>query len=152
MENKEIILRPSNLFAFGHAIPMLLLTLIFLLLAWWLSSLFYPFQRLPLWVWHGTGFLLIRSRRYLVEPELIRIISGIVFKRTEQVELYRVKDYTMTQPFLHQLFGIMDLNLKRPTLPTPLFLFRGYLNLISWIRIRERVQEARQHNKIVEIN
>lgn len=151
MEYKEIILRPSNLFAFVHALPMLLLTVIFLLLAWWLHPFFILFSAAALGVaWYRV--LLIRSCWYLVEPELIKIRSGILFRRIEQVELYRVKDYILTQPLFHQLFRIMDLELKTTDPASPVIKFRGIPVSDIVDTLRERVQKARQRNKIVEIN
>jgi uncharacterized membrane protein YdbT with pleckstrin-like domain len=151
METNEIILRPVNLFAFIRVFPLILLAVVFLLLAWCLSPFFILFSLIVLAVvWYR--FLLIRSRSYLIEPEFIRMTSGILFKRTEQVELYRVKDYTITQPFLHQLFRIMDLTLKTTDPGNPVIFLRGIPQSDIIDTIRERVQEARQHNKIYEIN
>jgi uncharacterized membrane protein YdbT with pleckstrin-like domain len=151
MQPNEIILRPANLFAFIHVFPLILLAIVFLLLAWYLSPFFILFSLIVLAVvWYR--FLLIRSRRYLIEPEFIRMTSGILFKRTEQVELYRVKDYTITQPFLHQLFRMMDLTLKTTDPGNPVIFLRGIPQSDIVDTIRERVQEARQHNKIYEIN
>ena len=151
MQPNEIILRPANLFAFLHVFPLILLAIVFLLLAWYLSPFFILFSLIVLAVvWYR--FLLIRSRRYLIEPEFIRMTSGILFKRTEQVELYRVKDYTITQPFLHQLFRMMDLTLKTTDPGNPVIFLRGIPQSDIVDTIRERVQEARQHNKIYEIN
>jgi uncharacterized membrane protein YdbT with pleckstrin-like domain len=151
MQNREIILRPANLLAFIRVFPLILLAVVFLLLAWWLSTFFILFSLGVLAVaWYR--FLLTRSFRYMIEPEFIRITNGILFKRTEQVELYRVKDYTITQPFLHQLFKIMDLTLKTTDPGNPVIVLRGIPESDIVDTIRERVQEARQHNKIYEIN
>lgn len=148
---QQIILRPSSLYAFVHVIPMLLLTLIFLLLAWCLSPFFILFSAVALGIaWYR--FLLIRSFWYLVEPEFIRMWSGILIRQVKQVELYRVKDYTITQPLLHQLFRIMDLTLNTTDPANPLITLRGIPQSDIVDTLRERVQHARQHNKIVEIN
>lgn len=151
MKDNEIILRPSRLYALAKAIPMLLLTIIFLLLAWCLSAFFILFSFVTFGVaWYR--FLLIRNRRYLVEPEYIRTISGIMFKTFELVELYRIKDYTITQTFLHQLFGIMNLTLRTTDPGNPLIFIRGIPESDIVDTIRNRVQRARENNKIVEIN
>jgi len=151
METNEIILRPVNLFAFIRVFHLVLLGIIFLLLAWKLSPMFILFSLAASGVaWYR--FMLVRSFKYMIEPEFIRVSSGIFFKRTEQVELYRVKDYTVTQPFLHQLFKIMDLTLKTTDPENPVVLLRGIPQSNIVDVLRERVQEARQHNKIYEIN
>lgn len=149
--NNEIILRPANLFAFIRVFPLVALTLVFVLLAWKLSPFFILFSLAASFAaWYR--FVLIRSIKYMIEPEFIRLRSGIFFKTTKVVELYRVKDYTVTQPFLHQLFRIMDLKLKTTDPENPALFLRGIPRSDLVDVLRERVQEARQHNKIYEIN
>ena len=57
-------------------------------------------------------FLYIRNSLYVITPEVIRISRGIFFKRVDMVEMYRVKHYIITQPFMLQVFHLMDLTLK----------------------------------------
>ncbi|MDB5135434.1 MAG: Bacterial rane flanked domain protein [Mucilaginibacter sp.] len=146
----EILLKPSMIFAFLKTFPLLLLAVTFLLLAWWLSPLFI-FSSLAVIAAGWYRFLYIRNSRYVITPEVIRISRGIFFKRTDQVELFRVKDYIVTQPFLLQLFHLMDLTLKSTDPENPVIWLRGIPESDIIDTIRERVQETRQHNKIFEI-
>lgn len=43
-QNDDILLRPSALFAFIKAAPLILMAITFLLLAWWLSPYFILFS------------------------------------------------------------------------------------------------------------
>ena len=147
----EILLKPAVLFAFLKTFPILLIAIIFLLLAWWLSPLFIFFS-LAVIAMGWYRFLYIRNSRYVITPEVIRISRGIFFKRTDQVELFRVKDYIVTQPFLLQLFRLMDVTLKSTDPENPIIWLRGIPESDIIDTIRERVQETRQHNKIFEIN
>lgn len=124
---------------------------IFLFLAWRLSLYFIGFGI----VVAGTAWyriLYLRNFQYLISSEHIRISLGIFFKRMDQVELYRVKDYIVTQSFVLQLFRLMNVTLKSTDPENPVISFIGvpYSDLIE--TIRERVQEARRVNKIVELN
>ena len=149
--NKIIQLRPAGIFAFIKIFPFILCAVGFLLLAW----RFFPFL-----IWLSMmstvlafyRFTYIRNIRYEVSPEIIRITRGIFFKRVDQVELFRVKDYVLTQPFLLQLFRLMDLELKSTDPVNPVIWLRGipYSDLVD--TIRAHVQDARQHNRIYEIN
>src|ERR1700733_6120592 len=105
MQTNEITLRPAMIFAFLKTVPLILLAIIFLLLAWWLSPffLFFSFGIIG-FAWYR--FLYIRNCQYIITLEVIRISRGIFFKRIDQVELYRVKDYIITQPFMLQLFHL----------------------------------------------
>lgn len=97
-------------------------------------------------------YLYIRNIRYVVTDEIIRVTRGIFFKRTDQVELFRVKDYILEQPFVLQIFRLMDLCLKSTDPENPVIWLRGipYSDLVD--TLREYVQRARQHNRIYEIN
>ena len=90
MQNHEITLKPAVIFAFIKCLPLMLFGIVFLLLAWWLSPffLFFSFTIIGM-AWYR--FLYIRNSLYIITPEVIRISRGIFFKRTDQVEMYRVK-------------------------------------------------------------
>jgi uncharacterized membrane protein YdbT with pleckstrin-like domain len=150
-EPQVISIRPAAIFAFVHVLAFMLCSLGFLLLAWrywpglvWISLLSAIFGLYRFWF--------IRSVCYTITPEIIRIKRGIFFKRTDQVELYRVKDYILTQPFLLQVFGLMNLTLKSTDPENPVVWLRGIpaSNLVD--TLRGYVQQARLNNKIYEIN
>jgi len=146
-----ISLRPAAVFAFVKVLPLLICTLSFLFLAWWVY---------PALIWLGLlalvmalyRFSYIRTIRSLITPEVIRASRGIFFKRTDQAELFRVKDYVITQSFLLQLFRLMDLELRSTDPLNPVIWLRGipHSNLVDFIR--ENVQEGRRYNRIYEIN
>jgi uncharacterized membrane protein YdbT with pleckstrin-like domain len=157
MENQEhfspdiIEIRPAAIFAFIKIFPFILCAIGFLLLAWrFLPGLICVSMMSTIMAFYR--FIYIRNIRYEISPEIIRITRGIFFKRIDQVELFRVKDYILRQPFLLQLFRLMDLELKSTDPVNPVIWLRGipYSDLVD--TIRAHVQEARQHNRIYEIN
>ncbi len=97
-------------------------------------------------------YLYIRSALYLVTVQYIRISLGILFRQIDTVELFRVKDYIITEPFLLQVFRLMDLHLKTTDPENPIIWLRGIPQSDVIDIIRERVLETRQHNRIFEIN
>jgi uncharacterized membrane protein YdbT with pleckstrin-like domain len=145
------MLKPSVIFAFIKVLPLLTLALTFLFLAWKLSPYFIVFGiAVAGFAWYRILFL--RSWEYLIGKEYIKISRGIFFKRIDQVEMYRVKDYIVTQSFILQIFRIMDVTLKSTDPENPVIWLRG-IPLSDIIEtIRERVQEARKINKIIELN
>jgi membrane protein YdbS with pleckstrin-like domain len=146
-----ICLRPAAVFAFFKVLPLIGCTLGFLFLAWWIY---------PVFIWLGLAVLVmavyrfcyIRRIGYLITPEFIRISRGIFFKRTDQVELFRVKDFIIMQSFLLQVFRLMDLELRSTDPVNPIIWLRGIPHSDLVDTIREHVQEGRQHNRIYEIN
>ena len=97
-------------------------------------------------------YIFIRRVIYLVTPQYIRITKGIFFKEIDTVELFRVKDYIILEPFILQIFKLMDLHLKTTDPENQVLCLRGIprSNIIDIIR--ERVLESRRHNRIFEIN
>jgi hypothetical protein len=88
----------------------------------------------------------------VVTTEYIRISRGIFFKRVDQLEMYRIKDYVMMQPLSFRLFRLMDLLLKSTDPENPMIWLRGIPESGIIDTIRDRVQEARKHNQIYEVN
>ena len=54
--------------------------------------------------------ILVKSIRYEITSERIKITSGIFSKQTSALELYRVKDYTLEAPFFYRLFHLGNIN------------------------------------------
>jgi len=147
----DIQLKPSAIYAFTRVFFLLLATLLLLFLSIRMSPVFL-WPALLTAVIAVCRYLLISSLRFTVTHELIRVKRGILFKRIDQVEMYRVKDYIILQPILFQLFGLMTLILKTTDPENPVLNFWGIpqSNLVEIIR--DAVQEARKNNQIVEIN
>ena len=146
-----IVVRPATLFAFIKVFPFIIFAMGFLLLAW----RYYPPLALISLMASAMGFyrfLYIRNCMYTITPEVIKITRGLFFKRTDQVELFRVKDYVQTQPFLLQLFRLMDLMLRTTDPVNPVIWLRGIPLSDIVDTIRSHVLETRQHNRIYEIN
>jgi uncharacterized membrane protein YdbT with pleckstrin-like domain len=150
-QNDDILLRPAMLFAFLKALPLILLAITFLLLAWWLSAYFILFS-LAVCAAAWYRLLYIRSFQYLVTAQYIRLTRGIFFKRIDQVEMFRVKDYIITQSFMLQLFKLMYLTLKSTDPENPVIQFQGIPESTITDTIRNRVQKGRKSNNIYELN
>src|SRR5262245_48322667 len=53
-----------------------------------------------------------RCNVYTVTDQRIRMVSGVLNKRTDSLELYRVKDVVLLQPLKLRLFGVGDIELR----------------------------------------
>lgn len=149
--NHEIILRPAVSYAVMKIIPLILLSIAFLSLAWYISPYFVFFSIAVMvagWYW----LILIRSNRYVISSEVIRTSHGIFFKRTDELEMYRVKDYIVIRPPGLQLLGLMHVILKSSDAETPVLNLSGIPRSDLIDLIRERVQAARRDNKVFELN
>lgn len=79
---------------------------VFLLL---LSPLFYALDRA----------VLVKSIRYEITSERIKVNSGIFSRKTNAMELYRVKDYTLVAPFFYRLFHLGNIYITTSDHSTP---------------------------------
>lgn len=59
------------------------------------------------WKW-----LKIKTTRYHLTTERLQLTRGIFSRTMEDLELYRVKDYHIYEPFIMRLFGLADVVLK----------------------------------------
>ena len=60
-----------------------------------------------------------RSRVYEVTTQRIRITTGVFSKRTEELELYRVRDSSLVEPFLYRMFGAGNIEVVTADASTP---------------------------------
>jgi uncharacterized membrane protein YdbT with pleckstrin-like domain len=56
-------------------------------------------------------WLILKAKRYEITTERIKITTGIFSKHTSAVELYRVKDYILKEPFFYRLFRLADIEI-----------------------------------------
>jgi len=68
------------------------------------------------------------------------------------LELFRIKDYIITQSLTKQIFKLMDLTLKGTDPENPVVHLVGIPESDIIDIIRERVLLARKNNNIVELN
>ena len=67
-----------------------------------------------LWKW-----LELRCFEYELTTERLRISHGVLNKEFDELELYRIKDTSMTQPFFLRLFGLGNVVLVTSDKTTP---------------------------------
>jgi uncharacterized membrane protein YdbT with pleckstrin-like domain len=110
-----------------------------LLFCWLIVPIFYA-----LWKWY-----MLRSREYEVTTERIRIRSGIFSKRTEELELYRVKDYALVEPFWLRLFKAGNIQLATHDESNPLMVLEAVPNAAALRdEIRKNVELCRGRKRV----
>ena len=87
-----------------------------------------------LWRWLAT-----RCFAYEITNQRIRIRQGVFSRRTDSLELYRVKDASFQQPFVMRLVGIGNVELETSDLTTPVLVIRGVPDAEA---LRERIIRA----------
>jgi uncharacterized membrane protein YdbT with pleckstrin-like domain len=64
-------------------------------------------------------FIVLRSRRYELTTQRVRVREGLFSKRTDELELYRVKDVTLFEPFWQRLFSLGNIVVSTNDASTP---------------------------------
>ncbi|HMQ78170.1 MAG TPA: PH domain-containing protein [Ignavibacteria bacterium] len=117
----------SQVLNFGIFISMGIVSLIIIVL----SLMFFPLAAvlviLPL-IYIFIKWLIVRNHRYKVTTERIFYTTGIFSKKTEALELYRVRDVDMYEPFWQRLFKLGNVALTTSDKTAMNFLLKAVPN------------------------
>ena len=145
------VLRPSPLYAFASVFPMLVIAGVSLYFAVTISKLIVFVSLISIFV-AAYRYLYINLIRYTITKQTIMARTGIIARKFDNLELFRVKDYIVSQSVFERIFSLMTINLHTTDLSDPNLRMAGVpLSNITEI-IRDLVQEARLNNQIFEIN
>ncbi len=98
-------------------------------------------------------FLELVSFRYTVTTERVGLRRGVLTKRTDSIELYRVKDTTVVEPFFLRLFGLADIVLSSSDRTTPLLVLHAVPNGMGLReKIRANVERLRVQKSVREVD
>lgn len=96
---------------------------------------------IAIWKW-----LVLRNTRYELTTERLRIRQGVLNKELDELELYRVRDYRLEQPFWLRLFSLGNITLRSSDTSHPFIVLRA-------IRDGESVREQiRTHVEACRVN
>ena len=97
------------------------------------------------------------SRRKIKSIELtterLKITEGVFSKVTDTLELYRVKDIEMRQPFLYRMFHVENISVTTSDTSSPLVFLEAIPSAVSFAdKIRNRVEAVRMEKRVHEID
>ncbi|MBX3463225.1 MAG: PH domain-containing protein [Planctomycetes bacterium] len=99
-------------------------------------------------------YLLVRTLRYELSSQRFRVTSGVLSRRTDDLELFRVKDTAFTQTLFQRLFGLGTIAMATSDESSPRIsiesipagqgkeLREQIRNLVEDLRDRKRVREV----------
>ncbi len=70
-------------------------------------------------LWVFSRWLRTRCNVYEITTERIKVSTGLFSRRTSELELYRVRDYSLIEPFWQRLVGCGDILLITADRTTP---------------------------------
>lgn len=109
------------------------------LLVWLIVPLF-----IAIWKWIEN-----RCRVYELTTQRLRVTTGVFSKRTEEMELYRVTDSTLVEPFIYRTFGAGNIVMNTNDPTTPVLTIEAVKNA-SWLReeLRKCIEECRDRKRV----
>lgn len=101
----------------------------------------------------GWKYLETHYTRYAISENRIFVEKGIFNKEIEEVELYRVKDYSIQQPFFLRLFSLFKLTMNTSDSTQPILIFEAIPDGDT-VRniIRKRVETLRGEKNVGEVD
>ena len=109
------------------------------LLVWLVVPLF-----VAIWKW-----LVVRNIRYELTSERLRMRQGVLNKHLDEVELYRVRDYRLEQPFYLRIFSLGHITIRTTDTSNPVIALRAIANSDQVIElVRRHVEECRARKNV----
>jgi len=89
-------------------------------------------------------WLQVKFRFYELTTQRIKITRGILSKRTDELELYRVNDVTLIEPFFLRMFGVGNIQITTADASTPQLTLEGIKDARSLREeLRKYIEECR---------
>ncbi|MGV8135943.1 MAG: PH domain-containing protein [Mangrovibacterium sp.] len=147
-ENQVLItLAPSVLYALARVFPWLLAAII----CFTLAIMFLELLLVPALLFELVAFckyLQLILTRYRLGQETLTVRKGIIARRFDHLELYRMKDYVIHQSAYMRIFGLMSVSLYTTDLTSNVLVLEGIPVSGIGEMIRDLAQQARLKNRI----
>lgn len=109
---------------------------------------------LTLGLWLLVRWFKTMGRNYRITSRRIVVESGVLSKKLEQIDLYRVADYTVERPFGQRIMGTGNLMLKTFDKTTPeldvLDIKTDVVKLYEQVRAATEADKARRGVRMVD--
>ena len=113
------------------------------LFCWLIVPIFIGFRR----------YLETKNKVFELTNERLKMTEGIFSKVTETLELYRVKDIEVLQPFIYRIVGLENIKVNTSDLSSPDILLDGISQKIGFAdKLRNQVETIRAQKKVRELD
>jgi uncharacterized membrane protein YdbT with pleckstrin-like domain len=101
-----------------------------------------------LWKW-----LVVKNTKYELTTERLRMRHGVLNKKLDELELYRVRDYKLDQPFFLRLFSLGNVILQTSDKTHPTVLIEAVPNAEELReQLRTHVEACRTSKGVREVD
>lgn len=99
------------------------------------------------------NFLVIKNVFYKLTTQRIKLSNGVLNKKMEELELYRVKDYKMEKPFLLRFLSLSNIAIETSDRSNPIVIFKAVKNGEDIMeKIRNHVEKCKKARGIREVD
>lgn len=107
---------------------------------------------LPVGMWLVRWWM-TKTTSYELTTQRLKISSGILNRKLDELELFRVKDYSMNQPLFLRMVGLGNLTLVTSDATSPTVAIRAIPN-VEAVReqLRTAVQSERDRKRVRELD
>src|SRR5436190_23894183 len=100
-----------------------------------------------------TRYLQTKNNVFELTTERLKMTEGIFSKVTETLELYRVKDMEVLQPFIYRIVGLENIKVNTSDLSSPVILIDGISQKVGLAdKLRNQVEIIRAQKKVRELD
>jgi uncharacterized membrane protein YdbT with pleckstrin-like domain len=101
----------------------------------------------------GWKWLVTRTTRYELTTERLKTRLGVINKKLDELELYRVRDYKLEQPLMLRLFSLGNIILQTSDRSNPVVVLRAIPDAEQLReQIRTLVEACRRQKGVRELD
>jgi uncharacterized membrane protein YdbT with pleckstrin-like domain len=103
-------------------------------------------------LWMLTRWIATKCHRYEVTSERIKVTTGLLSRHTSELELYRVRDYSVVEPFWLRMVGVGNIVLTTADRTTPQIVLHAVPSAASLKdQIRTHTERMRQRRSVRDL-
>ncbi len=100
-----------------------------------------------------SRYLQTKNNVFELTSERVKITEGVFNKVTETLELYRVKDIEVRQPFFSRMLGVENIQVNTSDLSSPVILLEAIPKSVALAdKMRNQVETVRMQKNVREID
>lgn len=151
---KKIRLKVSNIYGLYKQLPYMFLMLLAIGLVAFFPSFSSIFLIIALFLLLRVAYGIIYYRMILIEifPDRLSIKEGVFTHSKNFLELYRVKDYEVSQSFFMRIFSLMNITLHTSDKTSPILHIVGVPKSNIVEIIRDKVETQRKLKGVREFD
>ena len=152
MENETVQIKPTATYALLKSFPDILFSMLIGISTIYLHYKIMLIPAASLFIMAAYKYLYIINQKYYITAEQIIYEQGILSKTTQYLEMYRIRDYIVTQDLSMRLLDVMQLTLLTYDKGEPVLVMKGIPKSDLAQVIRNHVQQCRNTNHILTVD